>query len=101
MSWVEQGCYWVWPVIGGVALLLRWFRRTPRKMRKLSKSQRWADQGFCHACGYNLKGVESYMCPECGTVRLYSARRWKSKFASMEGLNDGTAEGQASGLRRA
>lgn len=26
-------------------------------------------QGHCRKCGYNLKGVSSKRCPECGTVR--------------------------------
>jgi hypothetical protein len=75
----------VWLAIGALALLpigMRWFRRSSRKIPSLSKTQRWIDQGFCHACGYNLKGVESYVCPECGVVRLYSARQWKSKLAA-------------------
>jgi predicted RNA-binding Zn-ribbon protein involved in translation (DUF1610 family) len=72
-------------VIAGPALLLmgmRLCRRAFPKLPPLSQTQRWQEQGLCHACGYNLKGVESYACPECGTVRLYSARQWKAKLAA-------------------
>jgi len=77
--------WWLVVVIAGPALLLvamRVFRRTARKLPAISKTQQWMDQGCCHACGYNLKGVESYVCPECGIVRLYSARQWKAKLAA-------------------
>ena len=66
------------PTILAAAVLRRSFRKVPVK----SRAERWRDQGHCHACGYNLKGVESYVCPECGIVRLYSARQWKAKLAA-------------------
>jgi hypothetical protein len=84
MSTVVTSC-WVWLAIGCLALLLigmRWFRRKPQKLSPLSRSERWVARGLCHACGYNLTGVESYQCPECGTVRFYSARQWKAKVAA-------------------
>jgi predicted RNA-binding Zn-ribbon protein involved in translation (DUF1610 family) len=77
--------WWLVLVFAGPAALLiamRLLRRAAPKLPPLSKTQQWVDQGCCHACGYNLKGVESYMCPECGTVRLYSARQWKAKLAA-------------------
>jgi predicted RNA-binding Zn-ribbon protein involved in translation (DUF1610 family) len=67
---------------GALLIAMRVLRRRGRKLSTLSRSQRWTDEGLCHACGYNLKGVESYMCPECGVVRLYSARQWKAKLAA-------------------
>jgi hypothetical protein len=76
---------WLVLVFAGPAALLiamRVIRRSFRKLPATSRAERWQDQGLCHACGYNLRGVESYMCPECGTVRLYSARQWKAKLAA-------------------
>jgi predicted RNA-binding Zn-ribbon protein involved in translation (DUF1610 family) len=67
---------------GSLLIALRLLRRRRPKLPPLSRSQQWTDEGRCHACGYNLKGVESYMCPECGIVRLYSARQWQAKLAA-------------------
>lgn len=77
--------WWMILMFAGPAVLLigmRVIRRSARKLPALSQRERWELEGRCHACGYNLKGVESYVCPECGTVRLYSARQWKAKLAA-------------------
>jgi predicted RNA-binding Zn-ribbon protein involved in translation (DUF1610 family) len=54
-------------------------KRLWRRLPDLSQERRRTKLGLCHACGYNLKGVESYQCPECGTVRMYPARKLKSR----------------------
>lgn len=77
--------WWMILLFAGPAALLIGMRVTRRSVRKLpafSRRERWETEGRCHACGYNLKGVESYVCPECGIVRLYSARQWKAKLAA-------------------
>jgi predicted RNA-binding Zn-ribbon protein involved in translation (DUF1610 family) len=77
--------WWLIVILAGPALLEAGLRMLKRKVPKLpvtSRQQRREQQGHCHVCGYNLRGVESYQCPECGTVRLYSARQWQAKLAS-------------------
>ena len=32
----------------------------------------------CHKCGYDLRNIDSPMCPECGVVRLKPAPRRKN-----------------------
>lgn len=69
--------------LGAVRTRRRWIELNARKLSPHSKPAALGEQGlFCHSCGYNLKGVESYRCPECGIVRLYSARQWKAKLAA-------------------
>lgn len=69
--------------LGAMRSRRRWIALNARKLSPLSRPAPPGGQGlFCHACGYNLKGVESYRCPECGIVRLYSARQWKAKLAA-------------------
>ena len=54
-------------------ILMRQVRKWLGRLPELSIEKRRELAGLCHACGYNLKGVPSYMCPECGIVRLHPA----------------------------
>jgi len=43
-----------------------------RKYRRIQEQQNTNMKkvaGFCVACGYNLRGITSARCPECGAVR--------------------------------
>jgi len=51
--WLIVGCGLFLMVIVGTILILTGSRPVP--------------QGTCAACGYNLEGNESGVCPECGT----------------------------------
>ena len=76
-------------LVGALVLLIvvmrqarKWLGRLP----ELSIQTRREKAGLCHACGYNLKGVPSYQCPECGIVRLRPAPKTsvaKSQSAEM------------------
>jgi hypothetical protein len=59
--------YWAIEILAAilpVSALLRWRRRRRRANR--------LKQGLCAACGYNLRGNVSGVCPECGQRRLES-----------------------------
>ena len=71
-------------LVGGLVLLIvvmRQVRKWLGRMPELSIEKRRELAGLCHACGYNLKGVPSYQCPECGIVRLHPAPRNTQKTA--------------------
>jgi hypothetical protein len=34
---------------------------------RLTRGLAWPGGGTCHKCGYDLTGVDSSRCPECGT----------------------------------
>jgi hypothetical protein len=62
--------HWVAPLLTPLAWLLLMtllWRETPleraRRLRALNK-----DGVTCPACGYNLTGLQSTRCPECGTL---------------------------------
>jgi hypothetical protein len=55
-----------------LALLWLWHPVAAWCVRRL-RGKRWARQGRCAACGYDLRG-SGEVCPECGTCRS-SARR--------------------------
>ena len=55
-AWLPLIVFSAWPILS-LALLLRRRWRTHRR-RKL---------GLCVKCGYNLTGLTSPRCPECGT----------------------------------
>jgi len=46
--------------LGGLMLLLSWLIRGDFKIDPVP-------EGFCRACGYNLTGNQSGICPECGS----------------------------------
>lgn len=51
----------LWPLIvlfGGVAALLGW------------RSRSTAVPGHCRKCGYDLRGIATERCPECGTPQV-------------------------------
>jgi hypothetical protein len=51
-----------WPLAMTAAVLPgMWFRRRLQRTRRLSA-------GCCSACGYDLTGNTSGVCPECGTA---------------------------------
>ena len=61
-----------WPVALGVpvvvGVIVEWavdFRGTLRRKRLL----RWRREQRCTSCGYGLHGIDSDVCPECGTPR--------------------------------
>ena len=55
-------------VIGAGVVLWGWYLLDrPRERREL-RTRRWR-QGRCKACGYDLTGNVSGVCPECGVVR--------------------------------
>jgi len=58
-----------------LSLVLHGLRKLFMHPPEFDVARRREMAGLCHACGYNLKGVESYMCPECGVVRLRPAAR--------------------------
>jgi predicted RNA-binding Zn-ribbon protein involved in translation (DUF1610 family) len=71
-------------LVGGLVLLIfvmRQVRKWLGRMPELSLEKRREKAGLCHACGYNLKGVPSYQCPECGIVRLHPAPKNNKKTA--------------------
>ena len=39
------------------------------EFRRRRRARRWAREGRCAACGYDLAGNTSGICPECGTGR--------------------------------
>jgi predicted RNA-binding Zn-ribbon protein involved in translation (DUF1610 family) len=68
-------------------LLLVASRLTRFAMKKFpwrSQTNKRKDLGLCHACGYNLKGIDSYLCPECGIVRLRPAPKGTNRIAPGE-----------------
>ena len=54
-----------WAVIGALAFVpaARWRRSALRRLRRRARAAR----GLCSACGYDLSGNTSGVCPECGT----------------------------------
>lgn len=65
---LRPGNYWITTLVAvspGVPLIVVWsgyrIARGPIVIR---------EKGQCHACGYNLRGTISSVCPECGTPRL-------------------------------
>jgi predicted RNA-binding Zn-ribbon protein involved in translation (DUF1610 family) len=40
-----------------------------RRIQEQQKTKMKKVAGFCIACGYNLRGITSARCPECGVVR--------------------------------
>jgi hypothetical protein len=70
---------WIAPAVLALALLL------------LFEKRRWSlarPEGFCQACGYLLCGlpVDTYRCPECGTV-FRGAGRTPNTPANSPGTN--------------
>jgi len=41
----------------------------------LSRKGGWRGEGFCHRCGYDLRGTVSAVCPECGCGDQPAARK--------------------------
>lgn len=76
-------------------ILLRTARRILGRLPELSLEKRREEAGLCHACGYNLKGVPSYMCPECGIVRLRPAPRNVSTPSRAADLSESAPETNA------
>jgi len=72
-TWDLHTQWWDWPKDDGafltipfwliLAILLPpwWFMG-----RKSRRRKRWAREGCCLSCGYNLQGSESDTCSECG-----------------------------------
>ena len=56
---------WIIPIWWLVVLMIGIDRLTGRKSRQRN---RWAKQGRCLSCGYNLQGSESGTCSECGAA---------------------------------
>jgi hypothetical protein len=60
----------MWPLFADrVTLVPLWMILIPLLVLDLWAWRRTADvqAGFCHKCRYNLRGVASEVCPECGT----------------------------------
>ena len=55
------------------ALLVTSVMRAPRLLWKSARAKRWATDGRCVRCGYDLSGVADE-CPECGTPRTEPVR---------------------------
>lgn len=53
-----------WFAIAVFSLLLLWH---VRRFTHRTRERRWRKQGRCLACGYDLQGIPSDRCPECGT----------------------------------
>jgi DNA-directed RNA polymerase subunit RPC12/RpoP len=53
---------------GGVSYSIYCIRK---EMKDELKAQRRAD-GLCTECGYDLRGVPSERCPECGSLILFA-----------------------------
>lgn len=60
----------------------RLIRFALKKVHWRSQTKKREDLGLCHACGYNLKGIDSYMCPECGIVRLRPAPKEENRVVT-------------------
>ena len=45
-------------------VMVRWWRASPERRRR---------RGLCVECGYNLRGNESGVCPECGTTTPHTS----------------------------
>jgi len=56
-DWAVISLLWIIPI-----LLLPWWLMD----RKVRRRKRWAREGRCLICGYNLQGSESGTCSECG-----------------------------------
>lgn len=55
-----------WPAAAGVLLLLALLVLAVRCVRVARRSRATRGEPFCGACGYQLTGVASAACPECG-----------------------------------
>jgi hypothetical protein len=49
-----------WCLVIATAVLPAWYLR---------RRFRWRDPAICPACGYDLRGGEGTICPECGAER--------------------------------
>jgi hypothetical protein len=60
--WMATFClFGLFPLIYRTLHFFRVRRELDLKMKQVG--------GFCGACGYNLRGVNSLKCPECGSAR--------------------------------
>ena len=48
----------------GTIVTLRYAIERPRA--SMRRERQWREHGLCPACGYNLTGNTSGVCPECG-----------------------------------
>jgi len=65
--WALSGLWAVGPAVWAVACVRR---------------RRWAIEGRCAACGYDLTGNVSGVCPECGVKVEKSARDFRFRYCA-------------------
>lgn len=70
-------CLFAGPVL---IALLAWPRLLRRWARRANRPD--ANRAKCHTCGYDLRGIASPQCPECGAVR--EARKTPVELQAMD-----------------
>lgn len=63
-----KGFLQLWPYMGGVLLLLVLLWLSVRVLQQWRRHRATRGEPFCKTCGYQLTGVESHQCPECGKL---------------------------------
>ena len=76
-----------WVVVAGVLSLLSWWGVMLAAIglavavyvrgRQQRQRQAWVDAGHCAACGYDLRGLPTSVCPECGRDAVLDEPTWR------------------------
>jgi len=68
------------PILGMHYGLIYPFLAQAHLRREIRSALALAGIETCHSCGYDLRGAESDVCPECGSRRDYSLRKMEQRW---------------------